>query len=51
MTDLSDLVKKQILKLNTLDLSCFLGRRFFGYDGEQSYLVFQLMQEYFKRSI
>ena len=40
-------------KINTLErvASCFRGKNYFGDDGMQNYLVFQLMYKYFKRVI
>ena len=55
---ISGLIKKTYYKskqnkigLNALKLDYFLGKRFFDYDGQQNYLVFQLMYEYFKRTV
>ena len=35
-------------KLKTFDLSCFIGKSHFEEDGTQNYLVFQLINRYFK---
>ena len=43
------LVKNELKKLKTLDLSYFIGKSHFGEDGTQNYLVFQPMYRYFKK--
>ena len=43
------LVKNELKKLETFDLSYFKGKSHFEEDYTQKYLVFQPMQKYFKR--
>ena len=43
------LVENKLKKLKTFDLSYFEGKGHFEEDGTQNYLVFQLMQKYFKK--
>ena len=43
------LVKNELKKLKTFDLSYFRGKSHFEEDGTQNYLVFPPMQRYFKR--
>ena len=42
------LVKNELNKLKTFDSSYFIGKSHFEEDGTQNYLVFQLMNKYFK---
>ena len=42
------LVENELNKLKTFDFSYFTGKRHFGEDGTQNYLVFQPMYIYFR---
>ena len=42
------LVKNELSKLKTFDLSYFIGKSHFEEDGTQNYLVFQPLSKYFK---
>ena len=42
------LVENELNKLETFDLSYFIGKNYFEEDGSQSYLVFQPISSYFK---
>ena len=42
------LIENELNKLTTFDSSCFIGKSHFEEDGTQSYLVFQLLNKYFK---
>ena len=42
------LVENELNKLETFDLSYFIGKIYFEEDGSQSYLVFQPISSYFK---
>ena len=41
-------VENELKKLKTIDLSYFIGKRYFEEDGAQNYLVFQPIHRYFK---
>ena len=41
-------IENELKKLKTLDLSYFIGKSHFEEDGTQNYLVFQLLNKYFK---
>ena len=43
------LVENELNKLKTFDSSYFIGKSHFEEDGTQNYLVFQLLNKYFKR--
>ena len=43
------LVENELKKLKTYDSICFRSKSHFEEDGTQNYLVFQLIQRYFKR--
>ena len=42
------LVENELNKLETFDLSYFIGKNYFEEDGSQNYLVFQPISSYFK---
>ena len=42
------LVENELNKLKTFDSSYFIGKSYFDEDGTQNYLVFQLLNKYFK---
>ena len=42
------LVENELKKLKTFNLSYFIGKSHFEEDGTQNYLVFQLLNRYFK---
>ena len=42
------LVENELNKLKTSDSSYFIGKSYFDEDGTQNYLVFQLLNKYFK---
>ena len=42
------LIKKELKKLKTFDLSYFNGKNYFEEDGTQNWFVFQIMGKYLK---
>ena len=42
------LIENELKKLQTFDLSYFIGKRHFEEDGTQNYLIFQPLIKYFK---